>query len=52
MAKRIVKKFKEETLNIIESDIARLADIEGIGRKRIGMIKKAWDEQREKSDPS
>jgi exodeoxyribonuclease V alpha subunit len=47
MAKRIVKKFKEETLNIIESDIARLADIEGIGRKRIGMIKKAWDEQRE-----
>ncbi|MDD5099911.1 MAG: ATP-dependent RecD-like DNA helicase, partial [Syntrophales bacterium] len=47
MAKRIVKKFKEETLNIIENDIQRLADIEGIGRKRIGMIKKAWDEQRE-----
>ncbi|MDD4997508.1 MAG: ATP-dependent RecD-like DNA helicase, partial [Syntrophales bacterium] len=29
MAKRIVKKFKEETLNVIESDIERLADIEG-----------------------
>lgn len=47
MAKRIVKKFKEETLNVIEKEIHRLADIEGIGRKRIGMIKKAWDEQKE-----
>ncbi len=47
MAKRIVKKFKEETLNVIEKEIQRLADIEGIGRKRIGMIKKAWDEQKE-----
>ena len=47
MAKRIVKKFKEETLNVIESDIERLADIEGIGKKRIGMIQKAWDEQKE-----
>jgi exodeoxyribonuclease V alpha subunit len=47
MAKRIVKKFKEETLNVIEKDIQQLADIEGIGKKRIAMIKKAWDEQKE-----
>jgi exodeoxyribonuclease V alpha subunit len=47
MAKRIVKRFKEETLNIIESDIEELAEVEGIGKKRIGMIKKAWEEQKE-----
>lgn len=47
MAERIVKKFKEETLNIIENDIDKLTDVEGIGKKRIGMIKKAWEEQKE-----
>ena len=47
MAKRIVAKFKEETLNVIEKDIEQLADIEGIGKKRIAMITKAWDEQKE-----
>jgi exodeoxyribonuclease V alpha subunit len=47
MAKRIVKKFKEETLNVIEKDIEQLAGIDGIGKKRIAMIKKAWDEQKE-----
>jgi exodeoxyribonuclease V alpha subunit len=47
MAKRIVKRFKEETLSIIEEDIERLTAIEGIGPKRIAMIKKAWDEQKE-----
>jgi endonuclease III len=38
MAKRIVKKFKEETLNIIEKDIEQLAVIDGIGRKRITVV--------------
>ena len=47
MAKRIVRRFKEETLNVIERDIEQLAEIEGIGPKRIEMIKKAWDEQKE-----
>ena len=47
MAKRIVKMFKEETLNIIELEIDKLADVEGIGKKRIGMIKHAWEEQKE-----
>ncbi len=47
MAKRIVRRFKEETLNVIERDIEQLAEIEGIGPKRIGMIKKAWDEHKE-----
>ncbi|HEU18001.1 MAG TPA: ATP-dependent RecD-like DNA helicase [Deltaproteobacteria bacterium] len=47
MAKRIVKKFKEKTLEVIENDIDKLVDIEGIGRKRIEMIRKAWEEQKE-----
>jgi len=47
MAKRIVRKFKEETLEIIESAIDRLAEVDGIGAKRIDLIKKAWEEQKE-----
>ena len=47
MAKRIVKMFGERTLDVIENEIDRLADVEGIGQKRIGMIRKAWAEQKE-----
>jgi exodeoxyribonuclease V alpha subunit len=47
MAKRIVKIFGKETLEIIENEIQRLVEVEGIGTKRIGMIKKAWAEQKE-----
>jgi len=47
MAKRIVKMFGEKTLDIIENEIDRLVDVEGIGQKRIGMIRKAWEEQKE-----
>ncbi|MGZ6207287.1 MAG: YrrC family ATP-dependent DNA helicase, partial [Syntrophales bacterium] len=47
MAKRIVKMFKEKTLEVIENEIDKLVDVEGIGQKRIGMIRKAWEEQKE-----
>ncbi|HOD28788.1 MAG TPA: ATP-dependent RecD-like DNA helicase [Syntrophales bacterium] len=47
MAKRIVRRFRGETLQVIETAIGRLAEIEGIGPKRIAMIRKAWDEQKE-----
>ena len=47
MAKRIVKMFGEKTLDVIENEIDRLVDVEGIGQKRIGMIRKAWEEQKE-----
>jgi len=50
MAGRIVKKFGKETLEIIEEKPERLAEIEGIGNKRIVMIKAAWDAQREIRD--
>ncbi|MEN6489511.1 MAG: ATP-dependent RecD-like DNA helicase [Smithella sp.] len=47
MARRIVKMFKEKTLDVIENEIEKLASVEGIGQKRIDMIKKAWEEQKE-----
>ncbi|MEQ8204328.1 MAG: AAA family ATPase, partial [Smithellaceae bacterium] len=47
MAKRIVKMFQEKTLDVIENEIEKLAAVEGVGQKRIGMIKKAWEEQKE-----
>jgi len=50
MAGRIVDKFGSKTLEVIEDDIARLARVDGIGKKRVAMIKKAWDEQREIRD--
>ncbi|MBN1381568.1 MAG: ATP-dependent RecD-like DNA helicase [Deltaproteobacteria bacterium] len=47
MAKRIVKKFKEDTLDVIENNIEKLTDVPGIGDKRIAMIRQAWIEQKE-----
>ncbi len=45
-AKRIVKHFGAETLNVIDNDPARLIEVPGVGRKRVGMIRTAWAEQR------
>lgn len=47
MAERIVKKFGKETLEVIEHRIGDLEKVEGIGRKRIEMIERAWCEQKE-----
>ncbi len=47
MAKRIVQKFEGNTLQVIENDIEKLADVDGIGEKRIEMIRSAWDEHKE-----
>ena len=50
MAKRIVKTFGEQTLDIIENEFDKLEQVTGIGKKRIKMIRKAWDDQREIRD--
>jgi exodeoxyribonuclease V alpha subunit len=50
MAGRIVKKFSKNTLDIIEHDIEKLVEVDGIGKKRVAMIKKAWEEQKEIRD--
>jgi exodeoxyribonuclease V alpha subunit len=47
MARRIVKTFRLQTLDIIENSPEKLSQVEGIGQKRIEMIKKAWDEHKE-----
>ncbi len=47
MAGRIVKAFGEETLEVIDGRIDELARVEGIGKKRIDMIRRAWEEQKE-----
>lgn len=46
-AKRIVARFKENTLKIIEEQPDSLIDVEGIGQRRVDMIKRAWQEQKE-----
>lgn len=50
MAKRIVKKFGTRTLDIIETDIEKLGQVAGIGKKRLEMIWKAWEDQKEIRD--
>jgi exodeoxyribonuclease V alpha subunit len=47
LAKRIVKAFGDKTLDVLENEIQRVLSVEGIGTKRLAMIKAAWDEQRE-----
>jgi len=47
MASRIVKKFGEKTLQTIDKHIEKLASVEGIGKKRVKMIKSSWIDQKE-----
>lgn len=46
-AKRIVRQFGIDTLEIIETDIKRLLEVEGIGKKRVDQIAESWDRQKE-----
>ena len=46
MAHRLVKKFGEDSLRIIEKESGRLEEVEGIGVKRRQMIKESWIEQK------
>jgi exodeoxyribonuclease V alpha subunit len=46
MAGRIVKLFGEQALDIIEHQADRLTEVQGIGKKRIDMIRKAWEDQK------
>ncbi|HMK76445.1 MAG TPA: ATP-dependent RecD-like DNA helicase [Thermodesulfobacteriota bacterium] len=47
MSERIVEKFGLHTLEVIEKQPEKLSEVEGIGPKRISMIRKAWGEQKE-----
>ncbi len=45
-AQRIVSAFGLETLRVLEENPERLAEVEGLGKKRIEGIVHAWQEQR------
>ncbi len=45
-ARRIVAHFQLETLEVIESQIERLVEVPGIGKKRVKMIQDTWAEQK------
>ncbi|ERK32133.1 SF1B family DNA helicase RecD2 [Clostridium intestinale] len=46
-AKKIIDKFKENTLDILDKDINKLREIEGIGEKKFLLIKESYEEQKE-----
>jgi len=45
-AKRIVKVFGKETLNVIDEEPEKLLNIPGIGKKRAEKIRKCWSDQK------
>ncbi len=45
-AKRIVRHFGLDTLTVIEQDPGRLVEVPGVGRKRLDLIVRAWEEQK------
>lgn len=47
MAKKIVDKFGEETIEILDNEPERLAEIRGISDAKAEAIAKGWSEQRE-----
>ena len=46
LAARIVAVFGAQTLDVLDEDPERLAEVEGIGKVRLGRIQQAWLEQR------
>ena len=46
-AQRIVRKFGLDTLRVIEEEPKRLHEVLGVGHKRVGIITRAWAEQRQ-----
>lgn len=46
-AKRIVRHFGAEALSVIETSPERLAEVEGIGEKRVKWITESWEKQKE-----
>ena len=44
-AKNIINYFGEDTLNILDNEIERLREIEGIGEKKFNIIYKSYEEQ-------
>ncbi len=45
-AKKIVRHFKDHTLDVFETDIERLVEVPGIAKKKLAVISEAWQEHR------
>ena len=45
-ARRIVRRFKMDTLRVIEEEPARLREVLGVGKHRASSIQQAWEEQK------
>ncbi|MEY2151103.1 ATP-dependent RecD-like DNA helicase [Rhodanobacter sp. 115] len=50
LAKRIVKVFGAETLDVLDADPERLLEVQGIGERKIDAIAEAWKEQKSAQD--
>lgn len=46
-AKKIISKFGDKTLEILDNDINRLKEVEGIGKKKLQIIIDSYSEQKE-----
>ena len=46
-AKKIISKFGEKTLEILDNDIQKLKMVEGIGKKKLEIIIESYNEQKE-----
>jgi exodeoxyribonuclease V alpha subunit len=47
LAERIVDKFGEDTLDVLDAEPGRIREVEGIGKVRADKIGEAWEEQRQ-----
>lgn len=46
-AQLIVRQFGLDTIEVIETDIRRLYEVPGIGRKRVEKIRESWEKQKD-----
>ncbi|MCJ7688976.1 MAG: ATP-dependent RecD-like DNA helicase, partial [Clostridiaceae bacterium] len=46
-AKKIVQRFGEDTMNILDNEIEKLKEIDGVGQKKIELIFQSYSKQRE-----
>ena len=46
-AQLIVKQFGLDTIEVIETDIERLYEVPGIGKKRVEKIRESWEKQKD-----
>ena len=46
-ARKIVSRFGMQTVNIIENEIDRLQEVDGLGRKRVQKSRESWEKQKD-----